>query len=149
MQISQKGQYALRAIYELARQFKKGMIKISQVAEAQAIPVKFLEAILNELKHGGFVDSRRGSEGGYYLLVAPEDLTVGQVLRYVEGPFDPVGCSGQSARENCPLRDGCVFLPMWERAGQAVADVYDHTTFKDLIDQDIRNRTAPVSEYHI
>jgi len=77
MLVSQKAQYALRAVFELARRHGKGWVKISDIADTQAIPIRFLEVILGQMKQAGFVVSRRGTEGGYMLAVAPGELTVG------------------------------------------------------------------------
>src|ERR1039457_7456817 len=86
MNISVKGEYALQAIFDLALQPPGEPVKIAEIARRQKIPQKFLELILASLKQGGFVESRRGAEGGYLLARAAESLTVGEVLRYVEGP---------------------------------------------------------------
>ena len=83
MAISQKCQYALRAIYELALHQDEGPCKIGAIAEAQSIPVRFIENILNSLKAAGFVDSVRGKDGGYYLLRKADEITVGEVIRFV------------------------------------------------------------------
>jgi Rrf2 family cysteine metabolism transcriptional repressor len=136
--VSQKCQYALRAVFELSKHYGKGPLKIADIAEEQAIPVRFLEVILSQLKQGGFVESRRGREGGYLLSRAPGRLAVGDLIRFVEGPIGPVSCVAGSPTDKCPLHGGCVFLSMWERARRAVADVYDSTTFKDLIDEEKR-----------
>ena len=85
MNLSGKSEYALAAIFDLAAHDNGEPVKIAQVAKRQRIPQKFLELILGELKHGGFVESRRGVDGGYMLARAPESITVGEVLRYVEG----------------------------------------------------------------
>jgi len=79
MQITKKNQYALRAIFELAKYNGQGPQKISDIAQAQAIPVKFLEVILNQLKASGLVDSKRGFYGGYFLLRQPDAITVGSI----------------------------------------------------------------------
>ena len=86
MTISVKGHYALQAIFDLATQPPGIPVKIGDIAKRQKIPQKFLELILAGLKQGGFVESRRGAEGGYLLVRPPETLTAGEVLRFVEGP---------------------------------------------------------------
>jgi len=143
MQITQKCQYALRAVYELAERDGEGPVKIADIANAQAIPPRFLEVILSQLKQGGFVASHRGSEGGYQLLRSSEDLTVGEVMRFIQGALGPVECVSKDSPRNCPLYGNCAFLPMWERALQAMSDVYDNTTFRDLLDQGLQ----PAGEY--
>jgi len=148
--VSQKCQYSLRAIFELARHYGKGPVKIAQIAQAQAIPIRFLEVILSQLKAAGFVESRRGNEGGYFLTRAPRSLSVAEVMRFVEGPLAPVECVTEAGTAKCPLRGSCVFLPMWERAERAVADVYEKTSFQDLVEEEDRMcRKGYVGSYSI
>jgi Rrf2 family protein len=147
--ISQKAQYALRAIFELARRVGSGAVTVSEIAAAQAIPVRFLEAILNQLKRGGFVESRRGVGGGYRLIKRPEDLSAGDVLRFVQGPLGPVSCLDGPARDECPIGPDCVFLPMWDEARVALSNVFDGTTFQDLIERDKDSRGNFVPSYSI
>lgn len=149
MFLTQKCQYALRAIFELAKRHGEDPVKISQIADAQAIPPRFLEVILSQLKQAGFVESRRGSEGGYRLARSPRSITLGEVIRFVEGPLTPVKCVSGATKGPCPLHDDCVFLPVWEKARKAVAGVYDHTTFQDLIDAEARMRHDYVPSYSI
>ena len=149
MLISQKCQYALRAVFELARHYGQGPVRIADIAERQAIPPRFLEVILGELKQGGIVASRRGAEGGYMLARRPQQLTVGEVIRFVSGPLGPVECLTGQARQACPLRGNCVFMPMWQRAREAVSAIYDHTTFLDLIEEDRRRLGRFVPSYSI
>lgn len=138
MQLSQKCQYALRAIFEVAKLSGQGPVKIEAIAKAQAIPPRFLAAILNQLKHGGFVQSRRGSEGGYFLARSAESLSVGEVIRFIEGPMGPVICVSDEGSDSCPLWGKCVFMSMWKEAQQAMDNVYDNTTFQDLVDREER-----------
>ena len=102
MLISQKCQYALRAVFELAGNYGEGPIKMGQIAEAQAIPPRFLEVILGELKQAGFVESRRGAEGGYRLIRSPESLSVEEVIQFIEGPIGPVHCVRDDSDDRCP-----------------------------------------------
>ena len=131
---SQKCQYALRAIYELAKRRTEGPIRIADIADAQAIPPRFLENILNELKQGGLVNSVRGRSGGYRLDRDPAEVTVGEIIRFVQGPIAPVHCMFKGDHDNCPLADKCPYLPMWRRAEAALKEVYDTTTIADLLD---------------
>jgi Rrf2 family protein len=149
MSVSQKCQYALRAVLELAKRYETGPAKISDVAESQAIPIRFLEVILNQLKQGGFTDSRRGKEGGYTLIRSPRELTVGDIIRFVEGPLGPVECVNGKPMDKCPLRGDCIFFPLWERVKNAVTEIYDSTTFQDLVDEDRRRTETYVPEYSI
>ncbi|MBV8382886.1 MAG: Rrf2 family transcriptional regulator, partial [Planctomycetaceae bacterium] len=92
MSISSKCYYAIRAIYALAEHGGPEPLKISEIAERELIPIRFLEVILGQLKGGGFVHSRRGAEGGYRLARPADQLTVGEIMRYVDGPIAPVDC---------------------------------------------------------
>lgn len=130
MNISVKGEYALRAIFDLALQRPGHPIKIADVARRQKIPQKFLELILSGLKQGGFVESRRGAEGGYLLARSPEQITIGEVFRYVEGVKKKSSPRQQAAD---PFRE------VWNRAEQAISGVLDHTSFADLV-RDWRDR---------
>ncbi len=143
MQVSQKGQYAVRAAYELAKRRREGHTSVQDIARAQAIPPKFLELILRELRQAGLVQSRRGKQGGYQLAADPRDLSVGRILALVEGPLGPVSCIGAGDEPQCPLRGRCAFLAMWERARSAVAGVLDSTTLQGLIEAQQEAAYAP------
>lgn len=147
--VSQKCQYALRALFELAKHFGATPVRAGDVAERQAIPARFLEAILAELKHAGLVVSRRGRRGGYSLNRHPATLTAGDVIRFFEGPLGPVPCAKNDTDVDCPLYENCVFLPMWERVREAVAGVYDTTTFQDLVEAERQRKKRYVPVYHI
>jgi Rrf2 family protein len=134
--LSQKCQYAVRAIFELAKRYGPEPVNVGEIAQAQAIPARFLEVILVQLKQGGFVESRRGNVGGYLLRRKPGELSVGEVIRFVEGPLAAVGCMSRDSEESCSLHGRCVFLPMWEKATKASSDVYDGITFESLIEQE-------------
>lgn len=149
MLVSQKCQYAVRAVFELSKRHGQGVVKIAEIAEAQAIPVRFLEVILSQLKQGGFVGSRRGKEGGYSLSRPPGGLTVGEVIRFVEGPVGPVDCVEDSAAGGCRLHGSCVFLGMWTRVERAISEVYDSTTFQGLVDEEERLQSEYVPSYVI
>jgi len=134
MQVSQKCLYALRAIFELAKRKDEGPTKIAEVAKAQAIPQRFLESILSQLKQAGFVESHRGSNPGYVLIRSPDDLAVGEIIEFVEGPIGPTACLiGKSNVNECPLRSQCIFMGMWEEIHNVISDVYNRITIGDLV----------------
>jgi Rrf2 family transcriptional regulator, cysteine metabolism repressor len=147
--VSQKCQYAIRAVFELARRQGQGPVKISEIAETQAIPVRFLEVILNQLRRAGFVQSRRGAGGGYLLARQPDRVTVGEIVQFLDGPLVPVACMAEKAAKECLLHGNCVFIGMWQRAAKAVSDVYDLTSFQDLIDDETGMGTAASFTYSI
>jgi Rrf2 family protein len=133
MNISVKGEYALHAIFDLAVQKPGEPIKIADIARRQKIPQKFLELILSGLKQGGFVESRRGAEGGYMLARPPESITVGQVVRYLEGP--------KGNKQTHKQTPGDPLAETWRRVDQAVSNVIDSTTFAELV-RNWRDRQA-------
>ena len=150
MRVTQRCQYALRAIFELARRNGRGPIKIADIAEVQAIPQRFLEVILSQLKHGGFVDSQRGTDGGYFLKRDPADLTVGEVMRFMQGFIGPVSCVLNESEDNkCVLYGDCAFIDMWKEVQRAMTEIYDNTTFKDLVERDQQRKSEYLPYYSI
>ncbi len=129
-------QYALRAMLELAKNNGKGPTKISEIAAAQAIPLRFLEVILSQLKASGFVNSKRGFYGGYYLLRSPDQITVGDILRFLQGDEDPAHRVSCMSKAECPFHCDCAFVPMWKKLNSAVFKIYDGTTFQDLLNNE-------------
>jgi len=135
MHISQKCQYALRALLELAKRPRTEPTSVGTIASAQAIPARFLESILGQLRQGGFVVSRRGAKGGFALVPDPSALSVGAIIRFIDGPVSPVRCiAGGGGNGECGFYGRCAFLSMWSRARDAIANVYDTTTFSDLME---------------
>ena len=149
MNISQKCQYGLRAIFHLTKRQGLGPTTAAEIAEAQAIPPRFLELILGQLRQGGFVESRRGVQGGYLLTIAPSALNVGEIIRFIDGPLLPVRCVGGENASDCALRGDCAFIGLWRRARDAVAEVYDQTTFEDLINEERAATEKYVASYCI
>jgi len=140
MLITQKKyQYAIRAIFELAKHMGKGPRKISDIAKAQEIPVRFLEVILSQLKGSGFVESKRGFYGGYTLVRPPNEISVGDVLRFMSGQYERVDGMTDQSKDNFSLNVDVTFSSMVNRAREAVFDVYDQTTIQNLLDNE-KNR---------
>lgn len=144
MLISKKHQYALRAIYELARQYGGGPVKISHIAEAQAIPERFLEVILGQLKKSGFVASKRGYQGGYQLVTPPYQLTVGALMRYLQKDLEIMQCMVPTPESDCPFQGDCAFYPMLNKVKAAIFKVYNETTIQDLLNNSITNGKCPM-----
>lgn len=145
MGISQKCQYAVRALLELAKRHGRAIVQTDEIAARQAIPPRFLGNILNELRTAGLVAARRGPHGGFLLACDPRQLTVGRVIRLVDGPLDPVRCSKGPDKPDCPLKDRCSLVQLWEEAKSAVEAVYDGATFADLAQREVeldRQRSA-------
>lgn len=141
MNISVKGEYALLALFDLAGQTPGEPVKIGEIARRQKIPRKFLELILASLKQGGFVESRRGAEGGYMLARPPHAVNVGQVLRFVEG--------SQGARSRLRHQASSPFAEMWKRVNEAVSEILDQTSFADLTRQWAEKRSRFVPNWEI
>ena len=129
-----KNQYALRAIFELAKHQGQGPTKISEIAAVQAIPLRFLEVILSQLKGSGLVAAKRGYHGGYILLREPEDITVGNVIRFLQGEPDHKDCQTCVFKLQCPTDRDCAFASLWNRVNEAVFGIFDETTSQDLVE---------------
>lgn len=135
--LSSRGKYATRALLDLAQHYEKGPVQIHDIAERQRIPVKFLEQILLSLKRFGFVQSRKGPGGGYALAMPPEAITLGAVVRAMEGPLAPISCVSVSGYMECGCPDPttCGLRAIWKEARDALAAVLDSTSFADILDR--------------
>lgn len=141
MRSSVKGDYALRAVFDLAEQAPGTPIRIADIAKRQDIPQKFLELILAALKQGGFVESRRGADGGYMLARAPELITVGEVLQFLEGG------KGKKRAPRASRQDP--FHELWTRVDDAIADILDTTSFAGLVREWRERRSSYVPDWQI
>ena len=133
-----KNQYALRAIFELAKHQGRGPIKISEIAGIQSIPLRFLEVILSQLKGSGLVESKRGFYGGYFLTRSPDKISVGDVLRFMDKPANSTPCAACVSSTNCPFCSNCAFASMWNQVNDAIFNIYDGTTIQDLLNNEKR-----------
>src|SRR5918996_1321308 len=125
MQSSVKGEYALQALFDLAMHKPGEPVKIADIARRQKIPQKFLELILAGLKQGGFVESRRGAEGGYLLARPADSITVGEVLRFMD--------SSKPGRSTVRHDAASPFTHLWLDVDRAVSGVVDRASFGDLV----------------
>ncbi len=149
MKISKKCQYAVRSMLELAKRHGSGPVTIGDIARRQAVPPRFLEIILNEMKQRGLVRSTRGAQGGYELAAAPSTISVGQVIRLVDGPMDPVPCTSGRPIKDCPLGNRCALIHLWQRAKEAVEGVYDGTSFQDLVEEELALEARAAADFTI
>jgi len=147
--VSSKTQYALRTVFELAKHRGNGAITLSQIAASQAIPPRFLELIIQQLRQAGFVESRRGNQGGYFLAKAPEKITAADIIRQMDGSLDPVKCIMGMDEKDCPLRGRCAFIGLWNRAKEALEGVYETTTIQDLLDAEANREEPSLPDYSI
>ncbi|MDD5558512.1 Rrf2 family transcriptional regulator [Candidatus Methylomirabilis sp.] len=132
MRVSTKGDYATRAMQDLALHYEEGPIQIEEIARRQHLPARYLEQILLSLKRAGFVESKRGMSGGYYLAKPPREITIGAIIRAMEGPIVPIFCVESGPREICIEEPHCSLRDIWADVRDAVAQIVDRTTLEDL-----------------
>ncbi len=145
MKITYKGDYALKAILDLALHYSRKIVTIHELAKRADVPVKFLEQVLLDLKRGGFVDSKRGIKGGYFLAKPPAEIKVGDVVRFIDGPIEPIDCAGlKNNYKGCADIYKCAFRNIWLKVTKATSDIVDKVTFEDII-KDIKNKHQAVN----
>lgn len=131
MMISTRGRYALRVIIDLAEHNSDGYIPMKEVAKRQEISLKYLERILPVLVKNGLVEGVHGKGGGYKLNRAPEECTVGEILRLTEGNLAPVACLGCDAQP-CEKSSSCKTLSMWSKFHRLTNEYFDGITIAEL-----------------
>lgn len=131
LRLSTKGQYGVRAMFEIARGYEKGPITIKEISEKQDVSVAYLEQILNKLRKADLIRSVKGPGGGYVLSKAPEGISIGVILRELEGPVAITSCL--DPKEGCMRVDGCVTHLLWKALGENIEAFLDKMTLKDLL----------------
>lgn len=144
-QISKKSGYAIRGLLELALRGDEAPVNVRTLAQAQDIPTRFLEIILNELKQGGFVLSIRGKAGGYRLAREAGEITIGQVIQFLDRNMK----AHDAAADALPHHGDFVLSSMMDKINRAVSDVCDETSLKDMVTEVMKNQSAFVSSYII
>ena len=152
MRLSKKGEYAIRALTEIGFESKlrpNSLIQISTVAQRTNIPEKFLEQILLALRNGGILKSKRGVEGGYSLAKTPDELTLGEVIRLLDGPLAPIPCVSLTAYEpcSCPDEESCGLRIAMQQVRDAIAGILDHYTLAQLIGEVQKKRATKKTEW--
>lgn len=137
MKISAKSRYALHLMLELAMLAQGENLSVKTVAESRGISEKYLEQVIPVLVRSGLVGGVRGAKGGYHLVKSAEDITVGMILRTVEGSIAPVSCLDDEVNQ-CTRCKACVTLDLWAQVDQAISNVVDHVTLADLVDKQRR-----------
>ena len=137
MKLWKKSEYGLRALLELTLAHGVATLQRQEIAHRQHIPIEFLEQILLALKRAGILSSRRGVKGGYTLIKDPDDITLGQIIRILDGPLAPIGCVSKTAYQKCsecPYADKaqCPVQQVMGTVRDAIADVLDHYTLADF-----------------
>jgi Rrf2 family protein len=134
--LSRKAKYGLQAVFLLAKDYGKGPVLISELAGRAAIPKKFLESILLELKKYGILDSKKGKGGGYLLGRPPNEITMGKIIRVLDGPLAPVSCVSQMAYRKCTEcidERTCGIRLVMKEVRDTIADVLDNTSLENVI----------------
>lgn len=142
MKLSSKSEYGLRAMYDLAEFHGTGPISIKSIAERQDISDAYLEQLFALLKKSSIVKSIRGAQGGYMLAREPGDITVGEVLEALEGPFSPMDCVRTSGPEPCKRTEYCVTRQIWSKLKDAVDDVLENITLQDMKEEAAKIRSG-------
>lgn len=144
MRLSSRGHYGLKAMFELARHYGRDPVPLKTVAERQNLSEHYLEQLISMLRKVGLVRSVRGSQGGYVLARAPSQITVGDVVRALEGPIAPVYCVSESEPEYCSEADCCVTRGVWVKVRDGIAGVLDSISLADLCQQ--AEKAPPTSQ---
>ncbi|HEY5792364.1 MAG TPA: Rrf2 family transcriptional regulator [Chthoniobacterales bacterium] len=142
MKLSKRGEYALRAMIDLgiAEQAGRELVRLQEIAGKENIPLTFLEQILMQLRMAGFVAAKRGKAGGYYLTRPTEEITIGQIVRLVDGPLAPLGCVSQTAYEkcSCPDEEHCGLRMLMLDVRNAIAGILDRYTLAQVVEVTLR-----------
>jgi Rrf2 family protein len=152
MRLSKKGEYAVRALVEIgfeSHQRPNSLIQISTVAQRTNIPEKFLEQILLSLRNGGVLKSKRGVDGGYSLAKVPDEITLGEVIRILDGPLAPIPCVSKTAYEpcSCPDQESCGLHIAMKQVRDAIASILDQYTLSRLIKEVQFHRNTQATEW--
>lgn len=142
MKVSKRGEYALRALIDLgiAGEVGRSLVQVSELADSEKIPIKFLEQIMQVLKQAGLVESRRGKLGGYRLARPAEKIAVGQVVRLIDGPLAPITCVSQTAyaKCSCPDETHCGLRMLMLDVRNAIAGILDRYSLADVVEVTLR-----------
>ena len=136
LRLSTKGQYGVRAMFELARNFDKGPLSIREIANRQDVSVAYLEQLLNKLRKSKLINSRKGPGGGYVISKKPEEISVGMILHSLEGPVAITQCLDPTDSKGCKRVDGCVARLLWKSLGEKIETFLDTINLNDLLNEE-------------
>ncbi|SPE50905.1 putative HTH-type transcriptional regulator rrf2-like [Verrucomicrobia bacterium] len=147
MKLSLRGEYALRALLVLGLNYGPQVVRIQTISDQQNIPKRFLEQILNDLKSGGFVQSKRGMAGGYRLAKRPEQISLASIVRHIEGALAPVSCVSERFYQQCtcPDESRCAIRSVMKEIREAVVKIAERVTIAELCDRWNKLQTEPLS----
>ncbi len=134
MKLSARGEYGMRVMLELASNHGRGPVSLAQIARTEGISLSYLEQLIAVLRRHGLVESARGAKGGYTLARTPDRIRVGEVVRALEGPIEPVSCVAQGGNAAaCDRQSQCAARAMWERLRDSITETLDAVTLEDLL----------------
>ncbi len=144
MRVSTRGEYGVRAMFDLALHFGSGPIALKTIAERQRISESYLEQLMAALRKAGLVTSKRGAQGGYELAATPTNVTIGEIIRVLEGPITPLDCleTDTGTGPYCQAPDRCVLRSLWKELQDSMTQVLDNTTLEDLRQEAYRLEVA-------
>lgn len=134
MKISTKGRYGLKAMLDLAVHNTDGQVSLKSIADREGLSENYLEQLFAALKKAGIVKSIRGSQGGYTLAAKPDEISVGSILRALEGSLAPVECVSETNPSLCCRQENCITKGIWEKIRNSINDVIDSTTLENLVE---------------
>ncbi|MBU0952034.1 MAG: Rrf2 family transcriptional regulator [Elusimicrobia bacterium] len=149
MRLTFKGDYALKIILDLSLTYNQKITQIKDMAKRQDIPEKFLEQIITLLKSAKYIKTVRGPKGGVYLAKPPAKITLGEIIRLMEGPTAPVACVSHSGYTRCTFENKCVFKGIWSEVRDRINDVVDKTTFQDMVEKNNQLHSKHILNYTI
>ncbi len=149
MKITFKSDYALKILLELSLGEKGQLIQMKEIARRQDIPKKFLEQIVLILKGANYINTVRGPRGGISLARDPEKITIGEIIRLIEGTTSPIGCVNETGRETCDFENRCAFRELFLEVNHRINDVVDKTTFADMASRTETIRSKRLADYII
>jgi Rrf2 family protein len=142
MKLSKRGEYALRALIDfgIAHELGRPLLNVSELAEKERLPLKFLEQILMQLRTEGYIDTKRGKQGGYFLAKPAKAISLGKVIRIIDGPLAPIACVSQTAYERCtcPDEDHCGLRMLMLDVRNAIARILDRYSLADIVEITLR-----------
>lgn len=139
MKLSTKGRYGLMAMFQLALEFGNGPISLKYIAEKQVLSENYLEQLFSNLRRDGLITSVRGAQGGYMLSRDPEEITVGQVLRSLEGSLAPAECTLHDT--DCTKEEGCATKLVMVKIKDSIESVVDSITLKDMVEENLKDES--------
>ena len=150
MKITYKGDYALKSILDLAYQYGRNEPSpLPDISKRQDVPEKYLEQIMLILKKAGIVQSKRGKGGGFLLARDPKEITVGEIVRIIDGPVEPIACAAREFAVDCQDANQCAFRELWAEVSTAISDIVDNTSFANIMRKTTELRRENTDMYYI